>query len=158
MKQYLLSLTNFIMNNFFVSIKSIELYHSTIYSTKIVDSYFFIILRLVPFTLLQNIFEFLKIKYIYKLNNNYYSNYSNHFNLRPTILNFIVKNELSTSNNIFDKFKLYHLSVPFWFFINNEKLNTNDSFEIKYFSKGKMINQENKFKNFESKLLVDLFE
>jgi len=151
MKLFFLTIRDFIIKNFFVTIKAIEYK-----KYKLVDSYIFLLFKLIPFSLVKILFNYMNLNYIYYFDNIYHSN-SETFFLRPTILSFKIHNKNEESNNLIEKIKLYQLSVPFWFFIYNEKLENYDDFEIKYFSKGKMVEQFYKFSDFKTKLLMDVF-
>jgi hypothetical protein len=158
MNSYLIGARNFIIENFFVSIKAIEYK-----KYKFINSYFFLLLKIIPFTFMKIFLNYLNCKYIYYYDNIYHSNYIHTFSLRPSILSFKVSNNESESEKLIDekeyvkKFKLYQFSIPFWFFIYNEKLENYTNFEIKYFSKGKIVDTSYKFEDFKTKLLIDIF-
>ena len=69
---YFVYLRDLFVNNFSVSLKSVEYK-----KYKLINNYLFFVLRLVPFYLLRMLFNFLGIKYIYLVDNIYFSNYCN---------------------------------------------------------------------------------
>jgi hypothetical protein len=69
--------------------------------------------------------------------------------------------ELLNNNEITslkETIKKYNLSVPFWFLLSNEKLESYDKFKIKFFLKGSIINKEGNIDDYKDKLIEDLFQ
>lgn len=138
------------MTNFGVNIMALQYK-----KWKLFNSYLFLILRLLPFTMLKFIFNSLTVNYIYKLDDLYLANYGD-FRITPLLISVIVyKND--EGNNITDKIKKYNHTVPFWYFIINEKLTKFEKIQFKYFSKGKLENKTYQIDELENKLLYDIF-
>ena len=78
---YLFFLRQLFINNFGVSIKSLQ-FHRMIIKNSVVF-YFF---RIIPFVLIKFIINLLNVKYIYLCDNIYFSNYSNGFTIKPMFL------------------------------------------------------------------------
>lgn len=130
------------INNFCVSIKAIE-----INKIIITNSIFLNLLRLVPFYIIKK----LNIKCIFLLDNIYFSNYSNTLSLNPMYLLFEISNQ-NEITSVKDNLKKYNNSVPFWFFIYNEKLNEYTYFKIKSLFK----TNEGVIEDYKNKLIKDL--
>jgi hypothetical protein len=149
---YLFFLRQLFINNFGVSIKSLQ-FHRMIIKNSVVF-YFF---RIIPFVLIKFIINLLNVKYIYLLDNIYFSNYSNNFTIKPMFLSFeLIKNNDSIIS-IKEIIKKYNLSVPLWFLLCNEKLENYDTIKIKFLLKGSIVNKEIIIDEFKDKLLEDLF-
>ena len=130
------------INNFCVSIKAIE-----INKIIITNSIFLNLLRLVPFYIIKK----LNIKCIFLLDNIYFSNYSNTLSLNPMYLLFEISNQ-NEITSVKDNLKKYNNSVPFWFFIYNEKLNEYTYFKIKSLFK----TNEGVIEDYKNKLIKNL--
>jgi hypothetical protein len=68
----------------------------------------------------------------------------------------LINNDEITS--IKETIKKYNLSVPFWFLLFNEKLESYDKFKIKFLLKGSIINKEGNIDDYKDKLIEDLFQ
>jgi len=153
-----LSIREFIINNFLVSIKSIQI-NKTIIKYNILFNLF----RLVPFFILKKIFNYFNVKYIYLMDNLYFSNYSNEIKFVPSLMNFKGGNSETDKLleddriNLIDSYKKYNSSVPLWFFIENEKLKNINMLYLNYFSKGKINKKEFIIKDNDEVLLSDIF-
>jgi len=153
-----LSIREFIINNFLVSIKSIQI-NKTIIKYNILFNLF----RLVPFFILKKIFNYFNVKYIYLMDNLYFSNYSNEIKFVPSLMNFQGGNSETDKLledkriNLIDSYKKYNSSVPLWFFIENEKLKNINMLYLNYFSKGKINKKEFIIKDNDEVLLSDIF-
>jgi len=146
---YLLFARELFVKNFCVSIKAIQFKKLIIKET-----IFFYLLRLIPFYFIKKIPY---IRCIYLLDNIYFSNYSNNFSIKPMFLSFeLINNDEITS--IKETIKKYNLSVPFWFLLFNEKLESYDKFKIKFLLKGSIINKEGNIDDYKDKLIEDLFQ
>ena len=158
----LLSIREFIINNFFISIKTLE-----INNIIIKNNIFFHLFKIVPFCFLKIGFNYLNIKYIYFMDNLYFSNYTNEVKISPILMaiygiNSNIKDEeneqlLKNKENLLDKIKKYNFSVPLWFFIENENIINFDSLELKFFSKGKLTNKILSIKEYRNKMISDIF-
>ena len=156
----LLPIREFIINNFFISIKSLQ-----INKTIIKNNMFFYLLRLVPFFILKVVFNYFNVKYIYLMDNLYFSNYSNEIKFSPILMSFYGYTSINETDklldddkkNLVDSFKKYNSSIPLWFFLENEKINNINMLYMKYFSKGKMIEKDFIIKDNEDKLICDIF-
>ena len=149
---YLFFLRQSFINNFGVSIKSLQCQRIIIKNSVV-----FYFLRIIPFILIKFIINLLNVKYIYLLDNIYFSNYSNSFTIKPMFLSFeLIKNNDSIIS-IKEIIKKYNLSVPLWFLLYNEKLENYDTIKIKFLLKGSIINKEIIIDEFKDKLLEDLF-
>lgn len=149
---YLFFLRQSFINNFGVSIKSLQCQR-----TIIKNSVFFYFLRIIPFILIKFIINLLNVKYIYLLDNIYFSNYSNSFTIKPMFLSFELIKYNDSIISIKEIIKKYNLSVPLWFLLYNEKLENYDTIKIKFLLKGSIVNKEIIIDEFKDKLLEDLF-
>jgi len=153
-----LSIREFIINNFLVSIKSIQI-NKTIIKYNILFNLF----RLVPFFILKKIFNYFNVKYIYLMDNLYFSNYSNEIKFVPSLMYFQGGNSETDifledkRINLIDSYKKYNSSVPLWFFIENEKIKNINMLYLNYFSKGKINKKEFIIKDNDEVLLSDIF-
>jgi hypothetical protein len=146
---YLLFVRELFVKNYCVTLKAIQFKKLIIK-----DSIFFYLLRLIPFFFIKNI---PCVKCVYLLDNIYFSNYSNNFSIKPMFLSFelLNNNEITSLKEII---KNYNLSVPFWFLLSNEKLESYDKFKIKFLLKGSIINKEGFIDDYKDKLIEDLFQ
>ena len=150
--KYLIPIRDFFVNNFNVTLKSVEKNNYTLFNT-----YFFNIFKIIPFFLIKNLFNTLDIKYIYLIDNIYFSNYGN-FRITPILLKtFVFNDDNNNKINISDNIKNYNGTVPLWYIVKNEKLNEFEKIEFTYFSKGKMINKTFDLIEINDKLLYDIF-
>jgi hypothetical protein len=145
-----LSVREFVIKNFLVSIKSLE-WKKTIIKNNIL----FYAFKLVPFFILKILFKNLDIKCIYLMDNLYFSNYCKGIKILPILILFNGSSENGEKINLLDYFKYYSSSVPLWFFLENEQLNI-DIIYVKYFSKGKMVEKEIMVKDTKEELLCDI--
>jgi hypothetical protein len=127
---YFVYLRDLFVNNFSVSLKSVEYK-----KYKLINNYLFFVLRLVPFYLLRMLFNFLGIKYIYLVDNIYFSNYCNN-KILPIIINAEANNSF-IKKDITTIVKKYSYTIPFWYVIENENLKDFEKFQFKYFTKSK---------------------
>jgi hypothetical protein len=112
MMSYFVSIREFFINNFCVSILAIEINKKIITNSILLN-----LLRLIPFYFIKK----LNIKCIYLIDNLYFSTYSNALTINPMYLSFEVLNS-GEITSVKDNLRKYNYSVPFWFFIQNEKL------------------------------------
>ena len=161
MSSILLPIRELIINNFCVSIKSLQI-------NKIIikKSVFLYLLKLVPFFILKRLLECINIKYIYLMDNLYFSNYSKEIKITPVFmsLNGYQSNELENNEllseekvNLLDSFKKYSSSIPLWFFLENEKLNNINTIQMKYFSKGKMNSKDISIEMYKDRMMSEMF-
>jgi len=168
----LLPIREFIINNFFISIKSLQ-----INKTIIKNNIFFHLFKFIPFFFLKILFNFFNIKYIYLMDSLYFSNYSNEVKVSPVLMSFHTYQSTNEENkilekdkllekdkileedkiNLMDLYKKYNSNIPLWFFFENEKIININILYIKYFSKGVMNVKEITFKDNEKLLLTDIF-
>lgn len=148
--EYFIFLRDLLVNNFSVSLKSIE------YSKyRLTNNYLFFICRLIPFYFLKVCFNFFKIKYIYLVDNLYFSNYSNN-----KIMPILTSVEVYNNNNKMDIttiIKKYSYTVPFWYIIENEKLKEFEKFQFKFFTKSKFETRIFETNYIENKLVQEIF-
>ena len=90
-------------------------------------------------------------EWVFLLDNIYFSNYSNTLSLNPMYLLFEISNQ-NEITSVKDNLKKYNNSVPFWFFIYNEKLNEYTYFKIKSLFK----TNEGLIEDYKNKLIKDL--
>lgn len=150
---YLLYFRELFVKNYCVSITAIE-----IKDFKFKNSIFFHLFRILPFSMVKFIFELLdkiiSFKYIYKMDNLYFSNHVKGITISPIILNLELFNNEDYKISIKENIQKYNRSIPIWYFLYNENIQYFLNYKIKYISKGKMIEKEDKI-NF-NKLLKDL--
>ena len=154
---YFLYLRETFVNNFNVSIKAIK------YDDYIIKNpYFFILFRLFPFSFFKLFVGFLNkynynIQYVYRIDNLYFSNSKNLFHISPYLMEFNVYNQNENKLNITHRIKKYNLSVPFWFFKYKEKIEDYTYFNIKYMFRGQLMDEQKLLKDFDNKILSNIF-
>jgi hypothetical protein len=150
---YLITFREFVVNNFSITLKSVEKNNYKYY-----NSYLFYVFKIIPFFFIKLMFSWLNIKYIYLIDNIYVSNYGD-FRITPTILNvFLLNDENDTFKINFTTTLLkYNGTVPFWYIIENEKITNFQKIQFKYFSKGKMENKTFDILEINNKLLYEIF-
>jgi hypothetical protein len=156
--EYLVFFRELFVKNYGVSIKSIEIN----FRIKLKNSVFFYLLRLIPFSIVKLIIDYINnykisnIHYIYCMDNLYFSNHLKSSMIYPLIFNIdMYNNEKYIS--IKDSLKKYNMSIPIWFFLYNEKLDNYTNYKIKYMLKGKVIEKEDVLDNIKNKLLKDFY-
>jgi hypothetical protein len=147
----LIFIRDFLVYNFSATIKQIQYKQF-----KITNSFFFHFLRLIPFCILISIFNFFRIKYVYELDDMYFSNYTSNTHIKPVILDFsiIVDNN---KVNLIETIKKYNLSIPIDYFIINHPFIENNDIEFKYLTKGKIIKKVIQLDRNNNQLLEDIF-
>jgi len=150
---YLITLREFVVNNFTVTLKSVEKNNYKLYNT-----YFFYLFKIIPFFLLKFLFYSIKVRYIYLIDDIYFSNYGD-FRITPVLLNALVFDDENSDGkiNIIDNIKKYNGTVPLWYIVENEKFDRFQKIQFKYFSKGKMENKIFSLKEINNKLLYEIF-
>jgi len=149
---YLITLREFVVNNFTITLKSVEKNNYKFY-----NSYLFYLFKIIPFFLIKFLFTLTKIRYIYLVDNIYFSNYGD-FRITPVLLNVQVFNETNDyKRDITENIKNYNGTVPLWYITENEKLNNFQRIQFKYFSKGKMENKTFNLIEINNKLLYEIF-
>lgn len=129
--QYFILVRDLIVNNFCVSLKSVEYKDK-----KMVNSMFFMFIKFIPFYFVKLLLNFMHFKYIYLVDDIYFSNYSSN-KIFPVISSAeLIKNE--NRENITDKIKKYSYTIPFWYILYNENLKDYEKIQFKYFYKGKI--------------------
>lgn len=151
MYHYLIILRELFMKNFGVSIKSLQYKENILY-----NNYFFYFFRLIPFYFIQKGLNILNLKYIYTLDDIYFSNYDTP-RITPALLNVKIYNSEENTVDITDKYKKYNQSVPFWYLIENENISYFEKIQFKYFHRGKIENKEFNIQDIKDKLLHDIF-
>jgi len=161
-KLYLFNLRDFIARNFFVSINALVYNHEIYFLDKYLKI-IYIFLRLVPFGLLQVIFNLLNIQIIYKLDNIYNITNIKQNHILPIITSIIIEsNDLYTTSdinknnsyNLTSKIKYYNSSIPIYFLLKNNNIKNCNNIKIKYFNKGKIIEKNINDINDINKLLI----
>jgi hypothetical protein len=142
MMSYLVSIREFFINNFCVSILSIEINKKIITNSIVLN-----LLRLIPFYFIKK----LNVKCIYLIDNLYFSTYSNSLTINPMYLSFEVLNS-SEITSVKDNLRKYNYSVPFWFFIQNEKLDEYTHYKVRNLFKS----HEGAIEDSKDKLIKDL--
>jgi len=149
---YLIPLREFMVKNFIITLKSVEIRNYRLYNTSLF--YFF---KIIPFFIIKFFFSLFKIKYIYLIDNIYFSNYGV-FKISPSLINVHVFNDDTEQKfNINHNILKYNGTIPIWYIIENEKINTFQKIQFKYFSKGKMVNKIFNIREINNKLLYDIF-
>ena len=83
---YLIPIREFIVKNFKITLKSIEINDFLLYNT-----YYLYFFKIIPFFIIKFFFSLFNIKYIYLLDNMYFSNYGE-FKISPVLLNVYIFN------------------------------------------------------------------
>lgn len=149
---HLITLREFVVNNFTITLKSIEKNNFKFY-----NSYLFYLFKIIPFFIIKFLFTLIKIKYIYLVDNIYFSNYGE-FRITPVLLNAQVYDEMNDyRKDITETIKNYNGTVPLWYITKNEKLNNFQKIQFKYFSKGKLENKTFNLIEINNKLLYEIF-
>ena len=149
---YLIHIREFIVKNFKITLKSIETNDYLLYNTNYL--YFF---KIIPFFIIKFFFSLFEIKYIYLLDNMYFSNYGE-FRISPVLLNvYIFDDNDNIKINITNDILKYNGTVPIWYIIENENFYIFEKIEFKYFSKGKLENKIFSIYEINNNLLYDIF-
>ena len=146
----MLAIREIFIKNFNVTIKSLEYKSIKFYNNSIL--YF---LSFIPFSFITLICYLINIKYIYKLDNIYFSNYNNNFRILPFIDNIYVYNNDNNKKSL--SINKYNYSIPWWYIIEKENLNEYENIEFKYKLKGKLEEKNYKINDLENKLLYEIF-
>ena len=146
--EFFIRMRDLLISNFSVKIMTLQ-YKNLIIQNNIL----FFLLGFLPFTLLKFFFKFSQIKYIYYMDNLYFSNYTEVLKISPIFLSIKTDKDLS----LIDNFKKYNYNIPIWFFLQNENLNNVNYLNIKYFQKGKVNEKNIDIKESKNKLLQDIF-
>lgn len=146
----MLAIREIFIKNFNVTIKSLEYKSIKFYNNSIL--YF---LSFFPFSFITLICYLINIKYIYKLDKIYFSNYNNNFRILPFIDTIYIYNNNENKKLIY--INKYNYSIPWWFIIEKENLNEYENIEFKYKSKGKLEERKYKINDLENKLLYEIF-
>jgi hypothetical protein len=149
---YLIPIREFIVKNFIITLKSVEISNYRLY-----NSYFLYLFKIIPFFVIKFLFSLLKIKYICLIDDIYFSNYGG-FRISPSLMNVSVFNDDTDQKcNIINIILKYNGTVPIWYIIQNENLNRFRKIQFKYFSKGKMENKILNLHEINNKLLYEIF-
>jgi len=144
-----LKLSDFFISNFFVNIYSIE-YNNKNYDVYNNNKYYlFLFLKLIPFTLLKLILEYLNINIIYNFDNIYYkSNLLKNYHILPLILDIYITNNNNDIISLKHNIKYYSSIIPINFILYNNNINIQkyNYLYIKYFKHGD-INEQKLFIN-----------
>jgi hypothetical protein len=146
----MLAIREIFIKNFNVTIKSLEYKSIKFYNNNVL--YF---LSFFPFSFITLICYLINIKYIYKLDKIYFSNYNNNFRILPFIDTIYIYN--NNENKKLISINKYNYSIPWWFIIEKENLNEYENIEFKYKSKGKLEERKYKINDLENKLLYEIF-
>jgi len=149
--QFLIPLREIFVRNF-VTLKSVEVNKYKFYNNTVLY-----LISFLPFYFIKLLFNLLSIKYIYKIDNIYFSNYGVS-KISPILLNANAVIDEYNKEDMKERLRSYNYTVPFWYFIINEKLNKYQRFEFKYLSKGKMDNKiVSNNEETENMLIYDIF-
>jgi hypothetical protein len=148
---FVLPIRELIVKNFKITLKSIEINDYRLY-----NSYYLYFFRIIPFFIIKLFFFLFHIKYIYLLDNIYFSNYGK-FKFYPTLLGVNVfidddKDKINITNNILK----YNGTVPIWYIIENENLYSFKKIEFKYFLKNKIETNIFNLHEINNNLLYDI--
>jgi len=146
--EFFIRMRDLLITNFSVKIMTLQ-YKDLIIQNNIL----FFLLRILPFTLLKFFFKLNQVKYIYYMDNLYFSNYTEDLKISPIFLSIKTDKDLS----LIDNFKKYNYNIPIWFFLQNENLNNVNYLNIKYFQKGKVNEKNIDINESKNKLLQDIF-
>jgi hypothetical protein len=150
---YLLYFRELFVKNYCVSIAAIE-----INNIRFKHSIFFHLFKILPFSIIKFFFDLLNkiisFKYIYKMDNLYFSNYLKEITISPIILNLELFDNNENKISIKENIQKYNRSIPIWYFLYNENIQYFLNYKIKYILKGQFIEKEEKLN--ENKLLKDL--
>jgi hypothetical protein len=150
---YLLYFRELFVKNYCVSITAIE-----VNNIRFKHSIFFYLFRIFPFSIIKFLFELfdkiISFKYIYKMDNLYFSNHVKGITISPIILNLELFNNEEYKISIKENIQKYNRSIPIWYFLYNENLQYFLNYKIKYISKAKIIEKEDTIND--NKLLKDL--
>lgn len=147
----LIILRDFLVFNFFSIIRQIQFK-----KFKLTNSFLFHFIRIIPFFILIRLFNLLNIKYIYELDDMYFSNYTSNIHINPVILDFSIQVE-NNKISLIDTIKKYNLSIPINYFVINNPFIENGDITFKYLKKGKIINKVIKLNKNNDLLLEDMF-
>ena len=149
---YLILMREIIVKNFIITLKSVEIKNHRLYNT-----YLFYFFKIIPFFIIKFFFSLLNIKYIYLIDNIYFSNYGE-FRISPTLMNVYVFNDDTEQKfNITNNILKYNGTIPICYIIENEKCYTFQKIQFKYLSKGKMESNIFNLTEINNKLLYDIF-
>ena len=143
--EYFILLRDLIVNNFCVSLKSVEFKER-----KTVNSTYFLFLRLIPFYFVKMFLNFMNFKYIYLVDDIYFSNYSP--NKIYPVINSAELIQGEEKKIITNQIKKYSYTIPFWYIYYNENLKDYEKIQFRYFFKGKI-----ETKVFEKDLIVNKY-
>ena len=146
----LVYLRDLFISNFGIKIYGI-VYKKNIYYINGIYKYIF---YMFPFSLLNYINI---INFIYKKDTFYYITNVKLNMIIPIILNFTFYNNNDKNVNMTSSIKYYNSSIPFKFYIEYNKLDEYYSLNVKYMSKGKIIDKDIFIYDYYNKLLYELF-
>lgn len=150
---FVLPIRELIVKNFKITLKSIEINDYRLY-----NSYYLYFFRIIPFFIIKLFFFLFHIKYIYLLDNIYFSNYGE-FKFYPTLLSVYKYNDDNDDNdkiNITNNMVKYNGTVPIWYIIENENLYSFKKIEFKYFFKNKIETNIFNLNEISNNLLYDI--
>ena len=148
---FVIPIRELIVKNFKITLKSIELN-----DYRLCNSYYLYFFKILPFYIIKLFFFLFQIKYIYLLDNIYFSNYGE-FKFYPTLLSVSVfieddKDKINITNNM----SKYNGTVPIWYIIKNENLYLFKKIEFKYFLKTKIETNVFNLHEINNNLLYDI--
>ena len=148
---FIIPIRELIVKNFKITLKSIEFN-----DYRLCNSYYLYFFKILPFFIIKLFFFLFQIKYIYLLDNIYFSNYGE-FKFYPTLLSVSVfieddKDKINITNNIIK----YNGTVPIWYIIENENLYSFKKIEFKYFFKNKIETNIFNLNEISNNLLYDI--
>ena len=148
---FIIPIRELIVKNFKITLKSIEFN-----DYRLCNSYYLYFFKILPFYIIKLFFFLFQIKYIYLLDNIYFSNYGE-FKFYPTLLSVSVfieddKDKINITNNM----SKYNGTVPIWYIIKNENLYLFKKIEFKYFLKTKIETNVFNLHEINNNLLYDI--
>jgi hypothetical protein len=157
-KIQLIKIRNFYISNFFVNINCILYKNHYIETNNVI---LFYLLKCTPLFFYKMITYFFNIKFIYNYDNIYNVTGTTKYNILPYIFNFTFyenKNDKQISYDISNSIKYYNSAVPFKYILLKNHIKNCNYFKIKYLTKNNFIEKELYIKDYENKLICDLFK
>ena len=157
----LIKIRNFYISNFFVNINCIV--YNNNYFININNIYINYLLKTIPLFLYKSISYFTNINFIYNYDNIYNITGIHNYHILPYIFNFIfydvkINNLYLNEYNISNDIKYYNSSIPFYFLLLNNNIQSFKYLKIKYLNKTNFIEKELYIKDYNNKLIYDLFK
>lgn len=159
-KMWIFYLRDFLVRNFMVESKAIINKNQITYFNQI-NFVFYLLIRILPFSLVRTIFGLFNLGVIYKLDSiyNVTNNVYNH--ILPIILGcqFIgIENSKEIIDDMSSKIKYYNANIPLNFIIKENNLEKFKKIKLKYLNKGKLVEKSIDINDFKVYPIYKLFE